>query len=133
MHGRLRWRRSESSGGGGERERRECFFVMPFETPQKIGDYRLLHEIGRGGMGIVYEAEQISLGRRVALKLLPLASSLSSKQLQRFHNEARAAATLQHPHIVPVHEFGVENGTHFYCMQLIEGQSLAELLADCRR
>ena len=106
---------------------------MPLETPEKIGDYRLLHEIGRGGMGIVYEAEQISLGRRVALKLLPLASSLSSKQLQRFRNEARAAATLQHPHIVPVHEFGVENGTHFYCMQLIEGQSLAELLAESRR
>ena len=106
---------------------------MPSENPDSIGDYRLLHEIGRGGMGIVYEAEQISLGRRVALKLLPLAGALSSRQLQRFHNEARAAATLQHPHIVPVHECGVENGTHYYCMQLVEGQSLAELLAERRR
>ena len=105
---------------------------MPLENPESIGDYRLLHEIGRGGMGIVYEAEQISLGRRVAVKLLPLAGALSSRSLQRFRNEARAAATLQHPHIVPVHECGVENGTHYYCMQLIEGQSLAELLAGKR-
>ena len=106
---------------------------MIVDTPETIGDYRLLHEIGRGGMGIVYEAEQISLGRRVALKLLPLAGSLSSKQLQRFRNEARAAATLHHPHIVPVHEFGVENGVYFYVMQLIVGESLAELLAERRR
>jgi serine/threonine protein kinase/WD40 repeat protein len=106
---------------------------MIVDTPETIGDYRLLREIGRGGMGIVYEAEQISLGRRVALKLLPLAGALSSKQLQRFRNEARAAATLHHPHIVPVHEFGVENGVYFYVMQLIEGESLAELLAERRR
>ena len=106
---------------------------MIVDTPETIGDYRLLREIGRGGMGIVYEAEQISLGRRVALKLLPLAGAFSSKQLQRFRNEARAAATLHHPHIVPVHEFGVENGIYYYAMQLIEGESLAELLAERRR
>ena len=105
---------------------------MIIDRIKKIGNYRLLREIGRGGMGIVYEAEQISLGRRVALKLLPQACALSGKRLQRFRNEAQAAATLQHPHIVPVHEFGMENGTYYYAMQLIEGESLAELLAERR-
>src|SRR5262249_52749685 len=100
----------------------------PLKPEGTIGDYRIVREIGRGGMGIVYEAVQISLGRRVALKVLPFAATLDPRQLQRFHNEARAAALLHHPHIVPV--FGVyeERGVHFYAMQLIEGQSLATLL-----
>src|SRR5262245_8316345 len=67
-----------------------------------LGDFRLIHEIGRGGMGVVYEAEQISLGRRVALKVLPFAATMDSRQLQRFQNEARAAACLHHTNIVPV-------------------------------
>lgn len=67
------------------------------EADRRLGDYRLLREIGRGGMGIVYEAEQISLARRVALKVLPFASVLDSRQLQRFQNEALAAANLDHP------------------------------------
>ena len=69
---------------------------------EQVGDYRILCQIGRGGMGVVYEAEQISLGRRVALKVLPFAATLDPKQLQRFKNEAQAAAHLQHQHIVPV-------------------------------
>src|SRR5437870_10268788 len=64
-----------------------------------LGDFRLLREIGRGGMGVVYEAEQISLGRRMALKILPLAATLDPRHLQRFKNEAQAAAHLEHPHI----------------------------------
>src|SRR6202007_2875818 len=61
-----------------------------------LGDFRILREVGRGGMGIVYEAEQMSLGRRVALKVLPFAATMDPRQLQRFHNEARAAAGLHH-------------------------------------
>ncbi|HEY7326256.1 MAG TPA: serine/threonine-protein kinase, partial [Gemmataceae bacterium] len=98
-----------------------------------VGDYRLVREIGRGGMGIVYEAEQLSLGRRIALKVLPFALTLDPKQLQRFKNEARAAAQLHHQHIVPVYSVGNERGVHFYAMQYIEGQSLAEVIHDLRQ
>src|SRR5579884_45930 len=98
-----------------------------------LGDYRLLREIGRGGMGIVYEAEQLSLGRRIALKVLPFALTLDPRQLQRFKNEARAAAQLHHQHIVPVYAVGSERGVHFYAMQYIEGQSLAEVIRDLRQ
>src|SRR5262249_13190513 len=97
-----------------------------------LGDYRLLREVGRGGMGIVYEAEQISLGRRVALKVLPFASTMDPRQLQRFHNEAKAAACLHHTNIVPVFGVGSERGVHFYAMQFIEGHSLAALLEQQR-
>src|SRR5262249_11010472 len=93
-----------------------------------LGDFRLLREIGRGGMGVVYEAEQISLGRRVALKVLPFAAMLDPRHLQRFQTEARAAASLHHEHIVPVHAVGCERGVHFYAMQYIEGVSLAEVI-----
>ncbi|MFO0966682.1 MAG: serine/threonine-protein kinase [Gemmataceae bacterium] len=96
----------------------------------QLGDFRLLREIGRGGMGVVYEAEQISLRRRVALKILPFAGGVDSRQLQRFRNEAEAAAHLHHSHIVPVFAVGAERGVHFYAMQHIEGQSLASLIAD---
>jgi serine/threonine protein kinase/tetratricopeptide (TPR) repeat protein len=103
-----------------------------FDAPHQLGDYRLIREIGRGGMGIVYEAEQLSLGRRVALKVLPFAATLGSAQLQRFNNEARAAAALKHPHIVGVHSVGIERGVHYYAMELIEGRSLAEVAEQLR-
>ena len=97
-----------------------------------LGDFRIFHEIGRGGMGIVYEAEQISLGRRVALKVLPFAAAMDPKQLQRFRNEAQAAAHLQHSNIVPVYYVGCERRVHFYAMQYIEGQTLAAVIRELR-
>jgi serine/threonine protein kinase/tetratricopeptide (TPR) repeat protein len=99
----------------------------------ELGDYRILREVGRGGMGIVYEAEQISLGRRVALKVLPFAATLDAKQLQRFKNEARAAAGLHHTNIVPVYAVGCERGVHYYAMQFVEGQTLAAFIEQLRR
>jgi eukaryotic-like serine/threonine-protein kinase len=98
----------------------------------RVGDFKIVREVGRGGMGVVYEAEQIFLGRRVALKVLPFAATLDAKQLQRFKNEAHAAAQLHHTHIVPIYAVGSERGVHYYAMQFIEGQSLAEVIADLR-
>ena len=98
-----------------------------------VGEYRILGEVGRGGMGIVYEAEQMSLGRRVALKVLPFAAALQPRHLQRFKNEARAAAALDHPNIVSVHAVGCERGVHYYAMQFIEGQTFAEVVDRLRR
>src|SRR5205823_3798812 len=97
-----------------------------------LGDFRLVREIGRGGMGVVYEAVQLSLGRRVAVKVLPLASALDARHLQRFRNEAQAAAQLHHTNIVPVYAVGCERSVHFYAMQLIDGQSLADVVRDLR-
>jgi tetratricopeptide (TPR) repeat protein/tRNA A-37 threonylcarbamoyl transferase component Bud32 len=97
--------------------------------PGELGDFRIVREVGRGGMGVVYEAQQISLNRRVALKVLPFAAALDAKQLQRFKNEAQAAACLHHQNIVPVYGIGCERAVHFYAMQFIEGQTLAELIA----
>jgi serine/threonine protein kinase len=99
----------------------------------QIGEFHLLREIGRGGMGIVYEAHQSSLNRHVALKVLSFAAALDPKQLQRFHNEAQAAAQLHHTNIVPVFAVGAERGVHYYAMQLIEGQSLAALIEELRQ
>jgi serine/threonine protein kinase len=99
----------------------------------ELGDFRIVREVGRGGMGVVYEAVQISLDRRVALKVLPLAATLDPRQLQRFKNEARAAAGLHHEHIVPVHAVGCERGVHFYAMQFIEGRPLSEVVRQLRR
>jgi WD40 repeat protein/serine/threonine protein kinase len=98
-----------------------------------LGDFRIVREIGRGGMGVVYEAEQISLQRRVALKVLPFAAVLDQKQLQRFRNEAQAAASLDHPNIVGVHSVGCERAVHFYAMQYIEGRTLAQVIGDLRQ
>jgi serine/threonine protein kinase/WD40 repeat protein len=101
-------------------------------VPGVLGDFRILREVGRGGMGVVYEAEQESLNRRVALKVLPFAATMDPRQLERFRHEARAAALLHHPHIVPVHGVGCERGVHYYAMQLIEGCSLAAVIQGWR-
>ena len=97
-----------------------------------VGRLPAVREVGRGGMGVVYEAEQVSLGRRVALKVLPFAATMDPRQLQRFQNEAQAAAMLHHPHIVPVYGVGCERGVHYYAMQFIEGRSLAAVIDELR-
>lgn len=97
---------------------------------QRLGDFTLIREIGRGGMGLVYEAIQESLGRRVAIKLLPMAALFSPTQVARFRNEAQAAAQLQHPNIIPVYAIGSEKGIHYFAMPLVEGLSLDALIAE---
>src|SRR6266545_1022372 len=100
---------------------------------ERLGDYRIIREIGRGGMGVVYEAEQLSLGRRVALKVLPLHSGRDGKALERFKREARAAAKLHHTNIVPVFEVGQEGEITYYAMQFIQGLGLDLVVAELRR
>jgi serine/threonine protein kinase len=102
------------------------------DTLGELGDYRIVREIGRGGMGVVYEATQISLNRRVALKVLPFAGALDAHHLARFRLEAQAAAQLHHTNIVPVFAVGAERGVHYYAMQFIEGKTLAELIHELR-
>jgi serine/threonine protein kinase/WD40 repeat protein len=101
--------------------------------PRRLGEYRILREIGRGGMGVVYEAVQESLGRHVALKVLPFSSLLGSTHLERFRREARAAAGLHHTNIVPVFGVGEDAGVHYFAMQYIEGQSLDRVLREVKR
>lgn len=103
------------------------------DTPDQIGDYRIIGEIGRGGMGVVYEAEQESLGRRVALKVLPSSRHSRENSRLRFQQEARAAAKMHHTNIVPVFEVGQEGEHAFYAMQLILGQSLDHIIEELRR
>ena len=97
-------------------------------TAKPIGDFQIVGELGRGGMGVVYEAVQLSLGRKVALKVLPFASGLDDVRLKRFHNEAHAAAALHHTNIVPVYAVGSDRGVHYYAMQMIDGQTLGDLI-----
>lgn len=95
----------------------------------KLGEFELIREVGRGGMGIVYEAHQTSLNRRVALKVLPAAFALDRTRLQRFIVEAQAAAAVVHPHIVPVYAISEDRGVPYYVMRLVDGSSL-DLLAN---
>jgi WD40 repeat protein/serine/threonine protein kinase len=102
-------------------------------VPTQLGEYRVLREVGRGGMGIVFEAVQESLGRHVALKVLPFHGLLNPTHLERFRREARAAARLHHTNIVPVFGVGEHEGIHYYAMQFILGQGLDEVLREVRR
>jgi serine/threonine protein kinase/WD40 repeat protein len=105
----------------------------PATVPEQLGDFRILREIGRGGMGVVYEAVQESLGRHVALKILPFHNLMEASQLERFRREARAAAQLHHTNIVPVFGVGEHEGIHFYAMQYIPGQSLDEVVEEVKK
>jgi WD40 repeat protein/serine/threonine protein kinase/tetratricopeptide (TPR) repeat protein len=102
-------------------------------VPPQLGEYRILREVARGGMGIVYEAVQESLGRHVALKVLPAHALMSPTHLERFRREARAAAKLHHTNIVPVFGVGEDPGVHYYAMQFIQGQGLDSVLRELRR
>jgi WD40 repeat protein/serine/threonine protein kinase len=105
---------------------------QPPEPLQQLGDYRIIREVGRGGMGIVYEAEQVSLGRHVALKVLPRKMLLDARQKRRFEREARAAARLHHTNIVPVFGVGEQDGMPYYVMQFIQGQGLDQVLDELK-
>ncbi len=98
----------------------------------QVGDYRIVCQIGHGGMGIVYEAEQVSLGRRVALKVLPWQIAKDRTSLERFRREARASARLHHTNIVPVFEVGQDGEVCYYAMQFIQGQSLDAVIDELR-
>src|SRR3989449_10092794 len=99
----------------------------------RLGDFEIVRELGRGGMGVVYEARQVSLNRKVALKVLSGGLGLTPKAVQRFHREAEAAAKLHHTNIVPVYATGEQDGTHFYAMELIDGPSLDHVIRQLRQ
>jgi serine/threonine protein kinase len=106
----------------------------PWEPgPRLLGEYRLLRQVGRGGMGVVYEAEQVSLGRRVAVKVLPPDPLRSPTQSERFRREAQAAAKLHHTNIVPVYGVGEVEGVRYYAMQFIDGRPLDQILREVKR
>jgi serine/threonine protein kinase len=100
---------------------------------ERVGGFHILREVGRGGMGVVYEAEQVALGRHVALKVLPLYSAKEGSSLERFRREAKAAAKLHHSNIVPVYEVGEDGDYCYYAMQFIHGQPLDQVLDEVRR
>src|SRR5438876_826004 len=105
---------------------------QPGCSRERLGDYRILREIGRGGMGVVYEAEQVSLGRHVALKVLPQKLLVDARTKQRFQREAKAAARLHHTNIVPVFGVGEHDGLPYYVMQFIPGLGLDEVLEELK-
>ena len=111
----------------------QASLAVAWSVDEPLGDFELGREIGRGGMGIVYEARQISLSRRVAIKVLPFAAILDQRQIARFQNEARAVAQLQHSNIVPVYAVGCERGVHFFAMQFIDGTPLDRLIRERQR
>src|SRR4051812_17269143 len=102
----------------------------PAPPLREVGDYRIIREVGHGGMGVVYEAEQVSLGRHVALKVLPHNALADAKTKKRFEREAKAAAKLHHTNIVPVFGVGEHDGLPYYAMQFIQGMGLNAVIKE---
>ena len=107
--------------------------VVEMPPLRQVGDYRIIREVGRGGMGVVYEAEQVSLGRRVAVKILPPHIAAYRQALERFRREAKSAAKLHHTNIVPVFEVGEDGAACYYAMQFIQGQCLDQIIVELGR
>jgi len=114
-----------------EAESRGKVPATPRDLPV-LEDFRILREIGHGGMGVVYEAEQLSLGRRVALKVLPDHITRRKTAVERFHREAAIAAKLEHPGIVEIHTVGSTDGTHYFAMEFVEGAPLSRVIRRSR-
>jgi serine/threonine protein kinase/Tfp pilus assembly protein PilF len=114
------------STAGGEADLGSSSRLVP--SAEFLGEYRILKQIGRGAMGVVYEAIQGTLGRRVALKVLPAGAAMSPVARERFQREARAAASLTHPNIVPIYDQGEERGVPFFAMELVSGRTLKDVL-----
>ncbi len=119
-----RMREQQSLAAGGP--------VIGHRIPDQLGEFKIIREVGRGGMGIVFEAVQEPLNRRVAVKVLPKAALWDARSISRFRREAATAARLHHSHIVPVFGVGQHDGSHFYAMQFIEGETLASLIESVR-
>src|SRR5437016_1153966 len=122
--------KSADDTSGQQRQAQAAAAAAPL---QQLGDYQILREVGRGGMGVVYEAQQLSLGRHVAIKVLPAHALLDARHLGRFQREARSAARLHHTNIVPVFGVGDQDGLHYYVMQFISGLGLDVVLDELRR
>jgi serine/threonine protein kinase len=102
------------------------------EGPKQLGDFEIVRELGRGGMGVVYEARQRSLNRQVALKVLSVGLGLTTKAIMRFKREAEAAAKLHHTNIVPIYFTGAEDRIPYYAMELVDGPSLDKVIRHLR-
>src|SRR5512136_2275154 len=100
---------------------------------RRLGDFEIVRELGRGGMGIVYEARQVSLNRKVALKVLSGSLGLTTKAVIRFQRVAEVAAILHHTNIVPIYATGEQDGAHYYAMELIEGPGVDQVISQMRQ